>query len=121
MFHNNLLWWSTVRICFLVAHCVVDWLTLFPSLPQPQDRSLIISIYESTVKTITRIKTRIEILFERPNRKIEILKKMELGLFNNKTTVNAHSQLLAVQQQQIQQAATAIDIYRHNKGIVATH
>ena len=46
---------------------------------------------------------------------------MELGLFNNKTTVNAHSQLLAVQQQQIQQAATAIDIYRHNKGIVGTH
>ena len=46
---------------------------------------------------------------------------MELGLFNNKTTVNAHSQLLAVQQQQIQQAATAIDIYRHNKGIGGTH
>jgi len=43
---------------------------------------------------------------------------MELSLFNNKTTVNAtHSQLLAVQQQQIHQhAATAIDIYRHNKG-----
>ena len=41
---------------------------------------------------------------------------MELSLFNNKTTVNAHTQLLAVQQQQIHQAATAIDIYRHNKG-----
>ena len=38
---------------------------------------------------------------------------MELSLFNNK---NAHNQLLAVQQQQIQ--ATAIDIYRHNKGIM---
>ena len=41
---------------------------------------------------------------------------MELSLFNNKTTVNTHTQLLAVQQQQIHQAATAIDIYRHNKG-----
>ena len=114
VFHNNLLWWSTVRDLFLGGAQCRRLVDSFLSPRNPKSSLIIISIYESTVKkTITWVKTGRDFKSETKPKKLE---KMELSLFNNKTTVNAHSQLLAVQQQQIHQAATAIDIYRHNKG-----